>query len=107
MLQDTFIIELIKNIGFPALIFAIWFFYHKANATAQEKREKQTAETFQQILNEQAKREERNFGLLKDMLETNQYHGSLLAKIAQQIEANQWCPLLKKDYPNFISKKGE
>lgn len=97
MQEAPFFIELIKYIGFPALIFIMWYFTHQS-----------TTKTFDNIIKEQAKREERNFSLLKDMLETNQYHASLLAKIAQQIETNQWCPVIKMQIPHLkFSKQGE
>ena len=85
MPELTVIIELIENVGFPGLIFLIWYLYHKSQV-----------KTFEKIIEEQSKREERNHGLLREMLETNQYHTSLLAKITEKLDSNQWCPLVKR-----------
>jgi len=70
---------LIENIGFPALIFAVWYIYHNAQVKAFEK-----------IM-------QNNFEILKDMLETNQYHAAILSRIESKIDSNVWCPILKKE----------
>ena len=38
-----------------------------------------------------------NFEILKDLLETNQYHAALLSRIESKIDNNLWCPILKKE----------
>ena len=91
MTETTFFVEIIKNLGVAALIFVIWYIDHQS----QQKQQKDTVEAFNKIIDEQAKREERNFNLLKEMLETNQYHGSLLSRICEKIDNNQWCPYIK------------
>ncbi|HSA07581.1 MAG TPA: hypothetical protein P5556_10435 [Candidatus Gastranaerophilales bacterium] len=79
-MNDTaLIIELVKNIGFPAVIFAIWYIYHKSQV-----------KTFEDII-------KRNFDVLKDLLETNQYHTALLSKIESKIDMNLWCPVLRNE----------
>ena len=70
---------LLENIGFPALIFAIWYIYHQSQVKA-----------FEQII-------QNNFEILKDLLETNQFHAALLSRIESKIDNNLWCPLLKKE----------
>ena len=94
LLQPTFFLEnkkdnnmeildqlqpLLENIGFPALIFAIWYIYHQSQVKA-----------FEQII-------QNNFEILKDLLETNQFHAALLSRIESKIDNNLWCPLLKKE----------
>ena len=70
---------LVENIGFPALIFAILYINHQAQVKAFEK-----------II-------QNNFEILKELLETNQYHAALLSRIESKIDNNLWCPLLKKE----------
>ena len=70
---------LIENIGFPALIFLIWYIYHQSQVKA-----------FELIIND-------NFEILKDLLETNQFHAALLSRIESKIDNNLWCPILKKE----------
>ncbi len=82
MSETMIFIELIKNIGFPAVIFAIWYIYHKSQV-----------KTFEEIIKS-------NFEVLKDLLETNQYHAALLARIENKIDSNLWCPILKKSLRN-------
>ena len=70
---------LMETIGFPALIFAVWYIYHQSQV-----------ESFKQII-------QNNFEILKDLLETNQYHVALLSRIENKIDNNLWCPILKKE----------
>ena len=70
---------LIENVGFPALIFLIWYIYHQSQVKA-----------FELIIND-------NFEILKDLLETNQCHAALLSRIESKIDNNLWCPILKKE----------
>lgn len=70
---------LVESLGFPALIFAIWYLYHQSQV-----------KTFMQII-------ENNFQILKDLLETNQYHAAILSRIESKIDSNMWCPVLKKE----------
>lgn len=78
-METHLIIELIKNIGFPAVIFAIWYIYHKAQAKA-----------FENVINN-------NFKILKDLLETTQYNVAVLSRIENKIDTNLWCPILRKE----------
>lgn len=79
-MSETFVfIEVIKNIGFPAVVFAIWYIYHKSQV-----------KTFEEIIRN-------NFAVLKDLLETNQQHTSLLSRIENKIDVNLWCPFIKKE----------
>ena len=73
------LVPVIENIGFPAIIFAVWYIYHQAQVKAFEK-----------II-------QNNFDILKDLLETNQYHAALLSRIENKIDNNLWCPILKKE----------
>lgn len=71
-------LPIIESVGFPALIFVIWYVYHKAQV-----------KTFEALLSN-------NFTILKDLLETNQYHAALLSRIENKIDNNLWCPILRK-----------
>ena len=35
--------------------------------------------------------------IVKDLLETNQYHAAILSRIESKIDNNLWCPILKKE----------
>lgn len=85
MQETALILDLTKNIGFPAVIFAIWYIYHKSQV-----------KTFENII-------QNNFQVLKDLLETNQYHAALLSRIESKIDTNLWCPILKRE----VSKTNE
>ncbi len=70
----------IENVGFPTLIFAIWYIYHQSQV-----------KSFEKII-------QNNFEILKELLETNQYHAALLSRIENKIDNNLWCPILKKEF---------
>lgn len=75
----TQISPLVESIGFPALVFAIWYIYHQAQVRSFEK-----------II-------QNNFEILRDLLETNQYHAAILSRIESKIDNNLWCPILKRE----------
>lgn len=72
-------LPLVQNIGFPAVIFLVWYIYHKAQS-----------KLFENMMNQ-------NFSILKDLLETNQYHAALLSRVESKIDNNLWCPVLKRE----------
>lgn len=84
--QPSFWLDLIKQLGISALIFLIWYLYHRSQV-----------QQWKQLMDAQQQREERNFELLKDMLETVQYHTGMLARVETKIDTNQFCPLTKKE----------
>ena len=79
MSETAVFIELVKNIGFPAVIFAIWYIYHKSQV-----------KTFEEIIRN-------NFAVLKDLLETNRQHTGILSRLENKIDVNLWCPFIKKE----------
>ena len=72
-------VKLFESIGFPAVIFVIWYVYHNAQV-----------KTFEKIISN-------NFEILKEMLETNHYSATVLSRIESKIDGNLWCPILKKE----------
>lgn len=78
MSETAFFIEIIKNIGFPAVVFAIWYIYHKSQV-----------KTFEEIIRN-------NFAVLKDLLETNRQHTAILSRMENKIDANLWCPFIRE-----------
>jgi hypothetical protein len=86
MLSDFgFLLELIKAVGFPAVIFIIWYIYHKSQV-----------EFYKQILNEQAERENRNFEVLRELTETIQATTAILSRMEYKIDSNTYCPITKE-----------
>nr|BDD46389.1 hypothetical protein 7 [bacterium] len=82
-MESQLLIDVAKFYGFPALIFIIWFLYHRSQT-----------QTFKDII-------DKNFKLLGGLLESIQYQSSMLSKITEQIQSNQFCPLMRKDYQRF------
>ena len=70
---------ILENVGFPALIFLIWYVYHNSQVKAMNKIIKN------------------NFEILKQMLETNQDNTGILSRIENKIDNNLWWPILKRE----------
>ena len=80
MHELTVLFDAVKAYGSSALIFVVWYLYHRSQVS-----------TFKNII-------DNNFQLLSGLLESIQYQSSQLAKISEQISANQYCPLMRKQY---------
>lgn len=79
--------DILKSLGINALIFVILRSYHHSQVA-----------TFKQILDE-------NFKVMRGLLESVHYQSSLLAKISEQINANQYCPLMRKEYKRLSNNE--
>jgi len=95
--QPAFWIELIKQLGISAVIFLIWYLYHRSQVRQWQQQHETDMQQWQLLLKAQQEREARNFELLKDMLETVQYHTGMLSRVETKIDTNQFCPLTKKE----------
>jgi len=94
---NSFWLDLIKQLGISALIFLIWYLYHRSQVQQWQQRHDVDMQQWQCLIDAQQQREERNFELLKDMLETVQHHTGLLARVETKIATNQFCPITKKE----------
>lgn len=92
--------EFMKYGGIPVLIFVIWMVYHRAQRQADKEAQKATVSTMQKIIEEQAKREDRHFELLKEMIEQHAYVGERLSRLEQKVDANLWCPIVREKSGN-------
>ena len=77
-MELSLLMKLFESIGFPAVIFVIWYIYHNAQV-----------KTFEKIISN-------NFEILKDLVETHQYNATVMSRIESKIDGNLWCPILKK-----------
>lgn len=84
MTEFSALLKITEQIGFPALIFAIWYFYHKSSV-----------KQFNEIIEQQKENSKSTFELLKDMIQTNILQTSLLQDIQAKITNNQWCPFVQ------------
>jgi len=103
----SWLIELAKYVGFPALIFAVWYIYHNAQIkqskeqidkfhiiinqaiTAQKELNEIQFNTFRQAIERtidmQDDEARRMFELVKDMTETEQYQSAIMSRIETKI----------------------
>jgi len=95
---------LVKEIGFPSLLFFVWYIYHKAESAkwttylhqVREENGKQF-ELFQNIIDQGERAREQQFVLLKETIETVNFHSNMLGRIEQKIDTSQYCPLVRKE----------
>jgi len=90
------------------LLFVILFAYHKSQVVLTtklidsqkdtfEKIIQQQKDSFEKIIAQQNMREEQNFGLLKNMLESISYQSNVISKLEAAVQANQFCPFMRKN----------
>lgn len=77
-----------------AIVFAIWWMYHKA-----------VTEQFKEILKQMSEREIRHFELLKDSIDTNKLMLATLQQINDNINQNKWCPITKEFHKGELNVK--
>lgn len=85
----------LQQFGVAALLFFVFYLYHKAVTKQQDK-----------VMEMQSEREKENFSLLKDMISTNIIQNGLLEKIDSKITNNQFCPYVR-EFLNQGDKKND
>jgi hypothetical protein len=96
-------LELVKVLGFPALIFIMWFLYHRSESQKWEELIKNNNSNhqaqfqfMQNMLSQGNVESERIYQLLRDSIEVASHHSSILARMEGKIDTNQYCPLVKE-----------
>lgn len=80
MFEASFIIDMIKYLGFPAVLFFMWLMDHKA----KEKH----VDTLIGLLREQV-------DSAKELVENMNYQGAVLTRLEGEITTNQFCPIVR------------
>ena len=96
MPYGSFFMELVKNVGFPAVIFLIWYLYHESQVRLWTTTSENNAKIFERILSERNLRDERDFDLMKGIVETMQFQGAIVARMEGKIDNNQFCPIVRE-----------
>lgn len=124
---DVELIKLVISVvGIGGLFFVAWFLVNKSLTTTSQSMAQSLALTsesmattikktieeqsgkdqrnfqmqldaFNRIMDEQGKREERSYELLRDLLETNQHHAGILARVEHKIDTHHQCPVVRGD----------
>lgn len=115
--------ELIKItvgvVGAGGLFFVAWYLVNKSltgftsemtksmTLMIQQTIEKQSereqrnfqvqVDAFNRIIDEQGKREERSYSLLKELLESNQINSSVISRVEHKIDTHHQCPIVRGD----------
>ncbi len=97
MAESATFLKLIESIGFPALIFAVWYLYHRSQVKALESREVAQSAAWKGQMEAMAEREERVFNLLGGQLEALQCLIGQMARVENKIDTNQHCPIVRRE----------
>lgn len=97
MTETALFLKLIESIGFPALIFAIWYVYHRSQVKAWEAREASQSEAFKAQMKAMNEHEARMFTLLNGQLEALQCLVGQAARMETKIDSNMFCPMVRKE----------
>lgn len=97
MTESALFLKLIESIGFPALIFAVWYLYHRSQVKAWEAREASQVETVKAQMQTMNDHEARMFTLLNGQLEALQCLVGQVARVESKIDTNQHCPIVRKE----------
>ena len=97
MTESALFLKLIESIGFPGLIFAVWYLYHRSQVKAWESREAAQVETVKAQMQTMNDHESRMFTLLNGQLEALQCLIGQVARVESKIDTNQHCPIVRKD----------
>jgi len=92
--------ELTKMVGFSALVFVIWLItlrFCLQIFKTHDQRYVDLLTSQKSILDEQSKREQQNFELLKQLIESNDYVAGAISSLSTKIDNNLFCPLMRKD----------
>lgn len=76
--EIDFLTEILKSVGFPAVIFIIWYLYHKSHV-----------EFLKQILSAQAEREEKLTEALQALV-------AITSRMEFKIDRGYVCPVIKE-----------
>jgi len=95
--ETALFMELVKNLGFPALIFGIWYLYHRSQVKAWESQLTAQSKAWDEQMKAMNEREVRVFSLLTGQLEALQCVVAQNARMESKIDSNQWCPLVKEN----------
>lgn len=102
MIDLTVLEELVKILGFSAVIFVMWYMDHQAKTKQLddliEKQSTREAMIFSQlssVVTQYSEQSAQNFDLLKGMIETNIYQTSIMQEIKDKINNNEFCPFVK------------
>jgi hypothetical protein len=87
------IVELVKAVGFSALIFVIWIITLKFF----EKILGQQKSYFEKIVAEQSKRNEENFQVLNKFSDAIEYLGGRVSETNSKVDNNHFCPIIRGD----------
>jgi len=85
MLESSFFLDLIKYLGFPALIFLVWYL-------SQRNSHQQLMALIERFSVES----ERQYETLKEILETQQHQLTALVRMESKIDSAQYCPVVRE-----------
>lgn len=89
-------IELLNAIGFPALIFIIWYIYHRAENLKWNEHFKAQSQVVREMIEQSREQNKQQFTLWQEQANALHAHGAQLARLETKIDHNEFCPIIKE-----------
>lgn len=67
----------------------------KEQADREQRNFKVQSDAFNRIIDEQSKREERSYELLRELLESNQINSAMMSRVEHKIDTHHQCPIVR------------
>jgi len=90
-------LEWVKNLGIPGVVFLIWYLYFRSQSKAWSDQQVTQSEVLMKLIEDHKDRDNKNFEVLNRYAETLEYHGACLARMEGKIDTNQFCPMMRKE----------
>jgi hypothetical protein len=89
--------EILTNFGLAGGFLLVWLVYHAAQRKADKQVYEAQLSALRVIIKDQSEREIRNFQLLKELIDQQNYQSAALARMEQKIDTNQQCPVVRRE----------
>ncbi len=95
---DIMVIKyLVATLGINALVFVIWYIYHKSQTRAWDAQRETQEKAFMRLIEDHKDRDDKNFTVLNRYAEVLEYQAGCLARMETSINNNQFCPVIRKE----------
>lgn len=89
-------IDLLNTVGFPALIFIIWYVYHRSENTKWDEHFKNQNSIVKDMLDQSKEQTRQQFELWQNQADALNAHTAILARLETKIDHNEFCPIIKE-----------
>lgn len=89
-------VELLNTIGFPALIFIIWYVYHRSENIKWDEHFKTQNSIVKEMMEQSKEQTRQQFELWQNQADALHAHTAILARLETKIDHSEFCPIIKE-----------